>query len=278
MPKRVPPILQQPDGPEALWLRFRALCYRTTRAILRARRLLGEGQPLAAAATQTKHLLRQTFPFDVSDPLLGTAASFLEAENRPPTAPFPDLDHLTPAVSDLHTQAAIEIGVDPEDEVLFWLGKDQILAVFPPLQELIALEAEAIEVSSRFLTAKSRSAALQALERIFGKLHHLERPDFGRLPYAPLVDYASTTPEEDRALMVARLERLAARAREALDIRTEAAVLRSIAQIQGLTYQDVDNEQRNMRQLFANPVETFTEPELPKIVQRSAFLVEDTDQ
>lgn len=271
------PIIPDESAPDFLWQRFEGLCYRTTRAILRARHLLGEGQTLAGAASQTRQLLRQTFPLDPSDPLIGFAVGL--DDDRPPTAPFPDLPQHTERVGALHTLTAIELGTDPEDLVLFWFGKDHVLDAFPTIDRLIAFEAQFVDYAHKFLTKKSRQAAIAATEKVFGRLHFLERPDFARLPYSPLVEFASTTPEEDRALMVSRLERLAARARDSLDIRTEAAVLRSIAQIQGLTYQDVDNEKRNFREVLALPPDTKTSPPpIPRLTISSIEAPQEDDE
>lgn len=268
--KRPPPeIIPDPGQPDFLWRRFVSVAYRTTRVLLRARSLLGEGQTLAAAGLYARDMLHASFPLDPADPIAGTASAFYG--NRTPVAPTPPTDAADiPAVAGLHGAVAIELGVDPEDPVLFWFDEDQILDHFPTMTMLVDFEMRMVSWAGDKLLSGSRTAARQAITDTFGVLSVGEQADFVRLAYASLADYTATSADEDRALMVARLERVARRAKESMDIRTELAAYRTIAQIQGLTFQDVDQTQKHMRELFSLPP-----PAEPASSNTKKFLIEE---
>lgn len=246
-----PPLIPNPRDEDYLWKRFVGLSYRTTRAILRARSVIGEGQQLATAATMTQDILRATFPLDPADPVVGTAGLFY-GQDTPAYALPTDGPATIAQIAGLHGAVAIELGIDPEDPVLFWFDQDRLLETQLTLTGLVDFESELLTYSSKKLVI-GRLKARDAIEKVLGRLHIAERVDYQRLSFAPLVEASDAAIEEERALMVARLESVARRARQSLDIRTELATYRSIAQILGLTFQDTDQTQRHMRELFSLP-------------------------
>jgi hypothetical protein len=241
-----------------------ALTYRTSRAILRSRRLVEEGQTLATAAANTRYLLRQTYPIDVNDPIVGHLVG-TDLNLVCSTAPFPDLEHTKHDTAALHTFVALELGEPDNSDLLFWLETPRILEHFPPIETLLDFERQLVEFAGKRLAAGNRPGCFSALESVFGKLCAAEEDDIQRLPFTYLKRYSVSTPDDDRALMIARLERAARRAAASMDTRTEVSVLRSIAQIQGLTYQDADNEQKNMREVFRSAPKSAETPRIPDL-------------
>ena len=275
--KPIPQIVPHPDDQDARWKAFVALTYRTTRAILRARKLVGEGQTLADAAAETRYLLRQTAMVDANDPIVGhLVGSDLNLVCS--TAPFPDLEHTKHATAALQTFVALELGEPDDSDLLFFLETSRILEHFPSMETFIDFERQLVEYAGARLANGNRPGCQKAITAVFGKLCHAESAVIMRLPFAYLKQYTVSTPAEDRALMVARLERAARRAAASMDTRTEVAVLRSIAQIQGLTYQDVDNEQRNLREIFRGPPKSAELPRIPDISRVRAIAEETAER
>lgn len=253
-PPRLPPIVPDPTEPDFLWRRFVALAYRTTRAILRSRSILGEGQSLARATllVERGELLSQAFPIPTGDAVVGAAAAFYGA-NTPTGPQATDPPEVTARIAGMHGTVAIELGIDPEDPVLFWFDPKNIVEAFPPLSDLLEYEHELLTWTGQKLEVSKKSAATAFETAAGGRLHRSERIDFMRLAFSDVAEMAEIPQEEERALMVARLEGVIRRAKQSLDIRTELAACRTIAQIQGLTFQDVDQTQRHMRELFSLP-------------------------
>lgn len=264
---KLPEVVPNPQDEDFLWKRFLGLAYRTTRAILRGRQVVGEGQPLASAAILARDITRATFPIDPSDPVVGVAGAFYGPNL--PAYPLPtDPPAAVTAIAGLHGAAAIELGIDPEDPVLFWFDEDQIAEHLPHLTALLDFEHQMLTYSSRKLVL-GKLKAKDAVEQVLGRLHTAERVDYQRLSFSPLVEASDASLEEERALMVARLENVARRARQSLDIRTELATYRSISQILGLTFQDADQTQRHMRELFSLPPPSDDAP-APRRIQISS--------
>lgn len=221
-----------PDDPDYLAQRFLGLCYRTTRAILAQRQLLVCGQSLYEANNQrAPTIFESKLPLPLTHPL-----------NSPDTDP-----------ALLHGYTALEIGFDPNDPVLHWLETPLFEEFFPEPQALLDFEASFIPIIGRALVNGGRHRALQRVQNFVGPLSSIERRDFLSLPYAYLRELAETTSLEERTLAVARLERVAHRAKIALDPRVELAALRQISTLQGLNFQDPDKGHREMILLLAKP-------------------------
>ena len=67
-----------------------------------------------------------------------------------------------------------------------------------------------------------------------------------RIAKTGAVRIAESDVEEDRALMILRLERLIERSRDELDIRAEIAALKQLSIIQGLNYNDEANTMKDI--------------------------------
>ena len=281
MSKSIPQFFPTDDDPDGRWLAYVALTYRTTRTILRARRVLSEGQTLAHANASRRFLLRSDHPITPDHPILGDLVGSPDVNLKCPVAPFHDLEHLVKDTAAVQTYTAMGLGESPESDLLFWLQPEHILDCFPTMQVFLDFERKLTEHAGKALPAGTRPRAQKTLQAVFGPLHFIEEVDIGRLPYAHLQSYMSSTQSEDRALMIARLERAARRAAASMDTRTEVATLRTIAQIQGLTSQDTDNEKRKFLEIMSGPASTeYEQPRIPDLgrLRSPRLLVEDGEE
>lgn len=207
--------------------------YRTSRLILAKKGVLGAGQSIAEADTvgivrplENRALFGPNHSDEPANPHAHGADPQKQAEN--------------------HILAALEVGYDPQDDILAYLEAEFILTWFPTEEQLLTYEAAVLKSSGRQLLANGRSAAYKRLERLLGELSMAERRDYMALPYAYTRDMASTGIEDDRVVMATRLEAIGKRARESLDNRTELAAMRALATIQGLNYADADKSNREL--------------------------------
>lgn len=238
------------DDPEVVGRRFLATAYRTTRAILSCRRLLVVGRSLQEAIDDDRTILQRRLQVDPTS-ILGAMDN-----SQVPTAPD---DRHVEGVAGLHLYAAIQLGIDPNEPCLHWFLAEHILEFFPSEDALIRFEAEMLSTVGKAMLSGGRTAAATRMEGIFGKPSAYERRDWAALPMAYVRDYASVNSEDDRTLMVARLEKVMSRARLALDLRTELAALRQIATVQGLTFLDTDKAQKELLLLLSQPHERSEE-------------------
>lgn len=221
--------------------RFARASYRTTRLILLSKGLLNPGEALQEAVgdvlTQSKALRPE-----------GSLAAIAAEAGSLPTIPTEDLtEEEIKNVASVHIYAAIQIGYEPNDECLHWLRPGLIEEFFPKADGLIAFESSLLERAGKRLIEKGRSSALRYLKTTLGDPNPIERKDWSALPMAYVRTFLESTTEDDRTLIVARLELLAVRARESMDTKTELAAVKAIAQIKGLLFNDADG--RNMRAL-----------------------------
>lgn len=151
----------------------------------------------------------------------------------------------------LHGYAALQVGFDPEDPCLHWFQAELIEEFLPTPQALLLFEDRLLRRVGRALVQGGRQRAMDALERLLGPVSLHERRDWSALPIGRLRDMQGTQTEDDRALMVARLEELALRATDALDVRAALSILRQIAAVQGLTFQDQDKKQKELLLLLS---------------------------
>lgn len=126
-----------------------------------------------------------------------------------------------------------------------WLGLNYVAVRgldkpqgFPPKEQILQLEQELVEEAMLDLQEKSTKRLLLDLRENKG-LTLPEALIVLALARRKLQDlFGTTNTEQDRALVLARLEALYERAKEALDLRAEIAALKLIAMVQGLTSKD----------------------------------------
>lgn len=243
--------------PEALYKRFQALCYRTTRLILAQKGVLGAGQSISEADSvgivrplENRSQFGPNHSDEPANPHIEGANPEKQAQN--------------------HVLAAFEIGFDPQDEVLDYLGADYILTWFPDEQEMLRYEQKMLRSVGRQLLANGRGAAQKRLEKLLGEISTAERRDMMALPYAYSRDLVSTSVEDDRVVMASRLETIAKRARNSLDNRTELAAMRELGKIQGLTAIDADKSNRELILLLGQGNHA---PQAPQLEATDAELV-----
>lgn len=245
MTKKAPFIPDESD-PDFAGFRFVATAYRTTRALLQCRRLLPIGSLIREAMEQGS--LTRTVPIDPSSPLpLPTFTSDLQGIPTVPSAGTAP-DQLA-TLAKVHSFTAIFLGVDPADPCLHWFNPDLFNEFFP---DLVQFEAQLLAFVGRGLLRGGRVVAMERMCKVFGgDPSPYERRDWSMLPSVYLRDFASTSQEDDRTVMVAQLESIAARAKDALDLRTELAARRAIAAVQGLTFQDTEKQNRELALLLS---------------------------
>lgn len=169
-----------------------------------------------------------------------------------PTAFTDELDEdETERLAGVFQYAALQAGYEPDDPCLHWFRDDLIEEFWPSLTALMNFEAELLEAAGKVAIADGRAKAFLEMQKKLGRPSHAERKDWTALPMAYVRDFQGMSTEDDRTLMVARLEDIVTRAVDALDLGKALAGLRSIAQIQGLTFQDEERSNRQFALLFA---------------------------
>lgn len=156
-------------------------------------------------------------------------------------------DGLTPneltSLKQYHLFLAMRLGLDPYDPCLQWFEDE---AFYPTVDQMMNWEMKLLDIVGPVLREKGRWAAFMRCNELLGALGIMERKDFLSLPYAWVRDVKPADSEEERQLMGMRLEELAIKARDSLDVRAEAAILRQYAQINGLTFQDDERGNREL--------------------------------
>lgn len=231
-------ILPDPDEPDFDGKRFMGMCYRIARALLAQKGVIGAGQSIGEVdqvrSVGIERPLESTAPIVGDSPFAGSTAR-------------PGQD------SDLHVYTALQLEIDPTDPILHWLEADHLELLWPDQGCLLRYETRLLKAVGKKLLDGGRLAAFRLLESIVGQASNLERRDLMALPYAYVRDMSAVNTDDDRATMVGRLENLANRAKVALDLRVEHAVLRSLATVQGLHAVDGDKSQRELVLLLGQP-------------------------
>lgn len=231
---------------EQISQRFLAACYRTTRAILLCRHLLPTGQAIGLAI-ETEEIHRAT-SIDPASVLRDVEPWLRGLPAVPPTSITPeDAERLANA----HGYVAVRLGYDPEDPCLFWLEPKHFLEFFPSTEELRIFEDSFLRVIAKTLIRRGAIAAMERMEKVLGKPSLYERRDWVALQRAYLRDFVSTNTEDDRQLMIMRLEKMFIDAEEALDVKARASILRTLAAVQGLTFQDAEKSSRELQILLS---------------------------
>lgn len=213
---------EEGDHIPLLWFRFVATNYRLLRASLLNRRLIPPGQPLREDRDAIKR------------------AASVSIDPTSVLAPFGD--PLEPVAT------AIFLGIQPEDPVLHWFGFHE----FAPSEEsLLDFESELIAYAGKALLRGGKLAAHARMERIFGRCHHAETRDWVNLPVAYAREFSSMNEEDDRTIMLARLESVRKRCEAALDLRGEMAALRTMSQVAGLLIKQDGKEEREMERALS---------------------------
>jgi hypothetical protein len=222
------------------------MCYRTCRALAAMRGLLSSGQAIAEACTFQDVLSSQK-------PFMNSQIASLDGMEAPivpqPGMTKQELDN----VSTLHVLTAFEIGIDPDSPLLHWLSSDMLLEFFPTENSLLDYEHLLLGELGAVLLAKGSLQSLRRAESIVGNLSRHEKRDFTALPYSWVKAMQRVDTDDARALQVLRLEKMAGKARAALDLRAELAALRESASIQGLRFQTESNEQRELIATYSIP-------------------------
>ena len=244
-------LVPDPEDPDYQGLRFLAAAYRTTRLLLLTRRLLNPGQSLNEAVQElvSADLLDIQAPFDPTTVMapIGTLVGSI------PTLPHKESEPKErQAIATAHAAAAVKLGYDPDDPVLAWMQPETFERCFPDTRELLVFDAEIVAAAGEQMVARGRAAASALLMCALGKPSTIERKDWASLPMSYLRDFSATSTDDDRTLMVARLEDIASRAKNSLDIRTELMALRMVATVQGLSFADESKGQRELLLLLGN--------------------------
>ena len=237
-------VVPNPESPTFVGERFLALAYRTTRAILIARHLLPAGSAFQELPWDTTG---RVVPIDPSTPLRDAGAFLNGRPTLPDVRSSPDE---IVALAKGHCLVALLLGADPDDPALHWFQEDHFEEFYPTFFEMLAYEAALLKNVGRVLVNRGRTYAFKRLERVFGEPSVFERRDWAALPVNYLREFASNSTEEDRMLMVARLESIADRARRSLDVRLEAQCARALASILGLTFQDDEKKKKELFMLL----------------------------
>lgn len=243
-------MVLDPDDPDLQAHRFIRCVYRTSRALLICRNLLVPGTSLTRASAETQDSL-----FWVQAPVSPSSVlSHLAPALGGPigTLPHPDSDHHELQVlANAHFAAAVRIGYSPEDPILRWFSASCLAEAMPSAAALLELDNNIVVLGGSLLVLEGKGRTLQWLVDVLGPVSAAERADWLGIPVDYVRDFLSMTTDDERALMVSRLESLLHQARMALDTRTELMALRLLASVQGLTFADEGRSQRELLQLLS---------------------------
>lgn len=242
-------ILDEED-PDYQGERFLRAVYRTSRALLICRLLLPVGQSLTRRAAEAG----EANLFHLLAPIASnTVLSSLGVVMPHPiaTLPHPEMDDQEIAeLANAHITAAMRVGYSLDDPCLAWFDKKCFREFCPSSEALLEFDAKLVTLGGSLAVLEGKGRTLQWLTDVFGHVSAAERQDWIGIPVDYVRDFTSMSTDDERALMVARLETVAHNAKEALDSRTELMALRLIASVQGLTFADEGRSQRELLQLL----------------------------
>lgn len=238
------------EDPDYLAHRFFRCVYRTSRALLICRQLLLPGQSLTRAVAESDDRL-----FWVQAPISPSSIlSHLVPVMGGPiaTLPHPDSDqHELEVLASAHFSTAVRLGYSPNDPILRWFAPGCLLEAMPEGPALLALDSQIVTLGGSLLVLEGKSRAMQWMVDILGQVSAAERADWMGIPVDYVRDFMAMSTDDERALMVARLESVAYQAKESMDTRTELMALRLVASVQGLTFADEGRSQRELLTLLA---------------------------
>ncbi len=197
--------------------------YRFVRQTALASRSVSRGQPLAAAPPRlwSADLQLPSSLWASSTPLT------LDAHQSPDT--FPDYHasahHLlpTPFGSPAHMAAQL-FALDPMTLILCW--------PFP--EEILAQEAQMLDLCEGMLHAKGRFVLVKFLEARFG-MGQGEALEFSQVAMHRYKSLGQVDPDTERGLLLSRIERYYRRAIKGQDLQAEGNALKLHAAVVGLT-------------------------------------------
>lgn len=114
------------------------------------------------------------------------------------------------------------------------LHAETVRAAFPSRVQIMTWETLLVDETLELIVQQGVPKATNILKDKYG-LASLEVQQLIKMARAKASHMASGDSEEDRGLMILRLEDAARRARESLDIRAELAALKNLAVVQGLS-------------------------------------------
>lgn len=219
-----------------------------SRGLVRVGRSLSE--EIEASAHSKAHPLLTARAFAQGSPLdFGEAVPPLPclAEGLQPD----QLEHL----SVLYKTVLEEIGYERSDLALHWFRSDLIGEFLPTVDELLCFEHELLEHAGTEVVNGTRFEAYKKVCEVLGAPSRHERRDWTALPVAFVRDFEALSMDDDRALMVSRLERIAREAADALDIGKALQAQNALARVQSLTFQDDTRGQKMLAQIFGSQAE-----------------------
>lgn len=242
------PLIPDPEDPGFLGEQFLRIVYRTTRALLACKGLLQPGQSIhEATIEQSQDVLR------VWNVVHGSSVlAALAPQGSLPTVPVQEMTEEEIArLAACHMAAADQLGL-ADLPACRWLQNDTFLELFPTAEAILEFEDRVVERAGKRLLRRGRLAAGAWLAKVLGRPSLAERKDWSVLPMSAVrASSQSFGTEDDRLLMVARLERMLQQAQGSLDLRLELAAMRELAKVQGLTFLDDTANQRALLQLYA---------------------------
>jgi hypothetical protein len=120
------------------------------------------------------------------------------------------------------------------------LNRDTARMAWPTREQLYMFEQILVEDTLQKMTDTSVADAREWVRSRYGVTAH-EANEVIKLGRREGVAYAESTPEEDKALMVLRLEKLYSQAQIAYDTRAARGVLKDLALVQGITRTEIEN-------------------------------------
>jgi len=134
-----------------------------------------------------------------------------------------------------------------------WITHPQhIKHALPPFADLVWFEDQIIYSAQKELTRNGTHTVLNKLRETFG-IDGIEGMNIVAIAYACVEQLVCTNREQNRAMMVLRLEDYIERARDNVipDLRAEIYALKQISMIQGLTKAEEDTSQQGIRDALA---------------------------
>lgn len=124
---------------------------------------------------------------------------------------------------------------------------EQLMRLWPSTLGIVQFERDLVEVVAALVVKQSSLEVLKTMADTF-KLKTNEAMVLIKMARGMIETiYGGTMIEQDRALLIGRLEEIAVRARFAHDIRSEISALKLIAQAQGITSIDPEEEHEEFK-------------------------------
>lgn len=153
------------------------------------------------------------------------------------------------------------------------LDHDRARQAWPSVLQIISLETMLVEETLRLLVEESLAQTMRELKQDYN-FSTVECNELIKLARACALEVSEGDIDEDRSLMVMRLESFVKRARDSIDLRAELAGLKQLALIQGLSRSDLDNPMKDIIEIITEGSRERKQKRIDNLAKTSGELPE----